>query len=325
MSEFTLKYRLRRKAAQIFKYKKAPNLSADELREKYRKTSRVIPMMDKAFSPKLEYERRFEHGCLSTFITRKDSTKALLYIPDTQMLKFPDGADYVLFEELALKTGRDVIIPHYPLCIECSMNEAVDMVYKVYKSLVSEYGAGNVAAAGCSSGGTLALALISHINELGENIPMPDKLYVSSPEMCIYSQEERERAKQLEKTDICLTVKWLDTFYDLITNGRELPKYMTYPQLGNYSGLKDAYICFADCEVLYAMCGELEAQMKSAGVDVTLEAGKGMYHGYPVMNTVKDAYLGHFNMISYLADRVTSAMFDDHTKVIFGKIVIRLS
>lgn len=58
MSEFTLKYRLRRKAAQMFKYKKAPDLSADELREKYRKTSRIIPMMDKAYSPKLEARTR---------------------------------------------------------------------------------------------------------------------------------------------------------------------------------------------------------------------------------------------------------------------------
>ena len=239
------------------------------------------------------------------------------------MLKVPDGIDYVLFEELALKTGKDVIIPHYPLCIDCSINEAVDMVYKVYKSLVSEYGAGNVAAAGCSCGGTLALALISHINELGENVPMPEKLYVSSPEMCIYSQEERERAKQLEKSDICLTVKWLDTFYDLITNGRELPKYMTYPQLGNYTSLKDAYVCFADSEVLYAMCDELVAQMKRGGAEVTLEVGKGLYHGYPVMNTVKDAYLGHFNMISYLADGIRSEMFSDNTKVILGRIVVR--
>lgn len=300
MIYFSLKYRLMKRTAGIFGDRKLLSCSADELRKRYSKNLHVINFPDRAVSKKLEYERRLEHGVLSTFLTHRDSIQALLYIPDKKMLQFPVAKDYKLFERLALETGRDVIIPYCLPCIEHAMNESVDMIYEVYRHLIPEYGEGNVAVAGCSTGGALALALISHINARGENVPMPDKLYVSSPEMCICSQEERERAEKLDKTDIFVPVKWLDTYYDLITNGSELPQYMPYPQLGNYAGLKEAYVSFADCEVLYAMCDDLVSRMESAGVQVALEVGQGMYHGYPVNDIVRDSFWGHINMIDYL-------------------------
>ncbi len=107
-----------------------------------------------------------------------------------------------LFEELALKTGRDVVIPYYPPCINCSISDAVKNVYEAYKHISVEYGTGNVGVAGCSSGGNLALALVSHINVMAEGVPMPELLYVASPEMCIRTPEERALAEQLEKSDI---------------------------------------------------------------------------------------------------------------------------
>lgn len=299
MFEITVKYRLMRNTAKIFKNKKAPGGTAEKLREKYRKKPRIIQFPDKAWSPELGYERRLEHGCLFTLLTHRDSFHALMYIPGGGMLRFPTASDYRLFEELALKTGRDVIIPYYPPCINSTIGDSVDMVYNVYKLLVREY-MGNVAVAGCSCGGTLALDLISHINVMGEHVPMPEKLYVSSPEMCIYSPEERELAKQLEKTDIVLDVDRLDMFYDIITNGRELPDYMTYPQLGTYDGLKEAYLCFAECETLCAMSNSLASRMEDSGVDVTLEKGIGMYHGYSMESRFRETLPAHYNMIYYL-------------------------
>ena len=83
------------------------------------------------------------------------------------------------------------MIPYYPPCINCSFSDAVKNVYEAYKHISVEYGTGNVAVAGCSSGGNLALALVSHINVMAEGVPMPELLYVASPEMCIRTPEER--------------------------------------------------------------------------------------------------------------------------------------
>lgn len=316
MPEHTLKYRLMKQAAKTKGLKKNLSRTAAELREKYRPAAYTIGFPDRARSHSLEFERRFEHGSITGRLTHKRAVKAVLFIPGGGMLKFPDVSEYKQFEEIALKTDRDVVIPYYPLCVDHPMNEAVEMIYDVYRQMTLEYGAGNVAVAGYSSGGTLALALISHINAMAENVPMPDKLYVSSPMMCIHSRQEREHAERLDKSDFIVPVKWLDTFREIITNGRTLPDYMAYPQLGDYSGLTNAYVCFADSEVLYAMCGSLVSQMESAGTDVTLEVGRGMYHCYPVTNKVSEAYLGHFNMMDYL--RVSAFELVECIKQRFG-------
>ena len=326
MSEFTLKYRLIKNAARVFKRKRVPAGTAEELREKYRKSSRIINFPERAWSPKLQFERRVESWGITTMLSRKDNTKALLYIPGGEMLKYPVAVDYRQFEELALKTGRDVMIPYFPLCPVTAIDGALEMVYEAYKHLVIEYGEGNVAVAGCSSGGTLALGLISHINAKAENVPMPEKLYVASPEMCFCSQAERDRAKELEKTDIALNCAWLDTYYGLLTDGKDLPDYMTRPQLGDYKGLGEAYVCFADCEVLYAMCRDLVSQMESAGVNVTLEKGRGLYHGYPVLNNVKDAHQGHMNMLLYLCtERGKYELFKPEKVFRFFSVEIRVN
>ena len=96
------------------------------------------------------------------------------------------------------RCGDPVLSP----CINCSISDAVKIVYEAYKHISVEYGTGNVAVAGCSSGGDLALALVSHINVMAEGVPMPELLYVASPEMCIRTPEERALAEQLEKSDI---------------------------------------------------------------------------------------------------------------------------
>lgn len=306
---FSLKYNILKRTAKITGMKKKLSGSSEELIEKYRKKPKVLHIPPKANSPFLTLEIKNENLYVFSYLRHTSHLcKVLMYIPGGGMLHYPEASEYKLYEEMALETNRDVVIPYYPLCIDGAVDASLDMIYWLYKRLISEYGEGNVAVAGCSSGGNLALGLISHINVKGENVPMPEKLYVSSPGMCINTQEERERAEQLDKKDIVVPVKWLDTMYEIITHGKELPPYMPYPQLGIYDGLREAYISFADCEVLYAMCDSLVSRMKSAGVDVTLEIGWGLYHGYPVRNNVRDAFWGHVDMLKYLKADILSSI-----------------
>lgn len=301
MPEHSLKYHAIKGAAKLFGAKRKLKISADGICEKYGKKSRVIYVPDKTFSPELTFEMKNENLYVFSLIRHRQKREdAIMFIPGGGMFSYPDGWDYKFFEELALRTGRDVIIPYYPLCLYGSIDMSLDMIYWLFQRLIAEYGVENVAVAGCSVGGNLALGLVSHINAKNEGVPMPERLYVSSPMMCIYSQEERERAMQLDKTDPFIPAEWLDTFRDLITHGKELPDYMLYPQLGIYDGLDRAHVCFADCEVLYSMCGSLVSRLESAGAEVTLEVGKGLFHGYPVKNNVREAHDGHINMLRYL-------------------------
>ena len=83
--------------------------------------------------------------------------------------------------------------------------------------------------------------------------------------------------------------------------GKDVPEYMRYLQLGDYTGLKEAYLCFGGDELFSAAADSIRKRMEACGVKVTLEIGKGMYHCYSVMLLVPEAKEGYAHMIRYLS------------------------
>ena len=179
--------------------------------------------------------------------------------------------------KLARLTGRDMVLPYYPLVPDNSILDVYEMLYQLYKKLIEEYEHENIAIAGGSSGGNLALGLISYINEKGEGIPMPGKIYAASPGTMIYTEEEKRKAKILDGRDLIMSTIALENIQAGMENGREVPEYMRYLQRGDYTGLKEAYLIFGGDEVFSAAADTIAEQMRKFGVDVRLEIGEGMY------------------------------------------------
>ncbi len=76
----------------------------------------------------------------------------------------------------------DFVLPFYPLVhTGNTLIDVYDMVYSLYKNMLNEYSAENIYFLGTSSGANLALGLISYINEKGEGLAMPGKVYAGSP------------------------------------------------------------------------------------------------------------------------------------------------
>ena len=63
-----------------------------------------------------------------------------------------------------------------------------------------------------------------------------------------------------------------------MTGGREVPDYMKYLQLGDYTGLRDVYLSFGGDEVFTAAAESIKAALEKYDVKVTLEIGAGMYY-----------------------------------------------
>ena len=216
------------------------------------------------------------------------------------MLKYPKKDEVKEQIKLARLTGRDMVLPYYPLVPDNSILDVYEMLYQLYKKLIEEYEHENIAIAGGSSGGNLALGLISYINEKGEGIPMPGKIYAASPGTMIYTEEEKRKAKILDGRDLIMSTIALENIQAGMENGREVPEYMRYLQRGDYTGLKEAYLIFGGDEVFSAAADTIAEQMRKFGVDVRLEIGEGMYHMYSMMPLVPEAKKAYQDMIEYL-------------------------
>ena len=102
--------------------------------------------------------------------------------------------------------------------------------------------------------------------------------------------------------NVVMSVKAIENIWDGATGGEAVPDYMNYLQLGNYTGLKDAYISYRGDEVFAAFADSVKARLKQYGVHVTMEIADGLYHSYAMMPLVKEAQSGYRNMIAYLSE-----------------------
>lgn len=230
---------------------------------------------------------------------KKPSNSVLVYVVGGGMLKYPKPKQAKSMIQLAKETGRNVVLPYYPLCYDHELSDVFEMLYELYKELLKTYSADNILFLGGSSGGFHTLALMSHINTKNEGLPLPGKIYLSSPGTMFPTQEDRNRAIEKEKTDIIMSVKAMDHIWQGMTHGKSVPDYMKYLQKGDYTNLKDVYMSFGSDEIFSASADVIQSCLEKYHVHVTLEIGEGLYHCYAGLPLVQEAKQGYQNMIDY--------------------------
>ena len=217
------------------------------------------------------------------------------------MLKYPKPSQAKEVLSLSKELNVDFVLPFYPLIhTGNTLPDVYDMMYTLYKNMLNEYSAENIYFLGCSSGANLALGLISYINDLGEGIPMPGKVYAGSPGSLLVSDEERKKADILDKTDVIMSQKATLSVWEGMTGGKKVADYMESLQLGDYTGLKDVYLSFGADEVFTAAADSIKKRLEEYGVHVTMEIEEGLYHAYACIPLVKDAMPGYERMKEYI-------------------------
>ncbi len=233
---------------------------------------------------------------------KKENPRLCVYLVGGGMLKYPKPGQAKGLISLAKQCNIDFVLPYYPLVLTGNtLPDVYEMLYELYKKALEQYQPENIYFLGGSSGANLALGLISHINAKGEGIPMPGKIYASSPGTLLLTEEERRKADALDKTDVIMSQKGTLSVWEGMTAGREVPAYMKHLQLGDYTGLHDVYLSFGGDEVFAAAADSIKAALEKYGVTVTLEIGEGMYHSYAAMPLVKEAEEGYRHMIAYIS------------------------
>lgn len=294
------KYTLLKVIAKILRLQNMMKKPYSQLQKKF-KTQTAYPVIPECIEEDLDFST-FKVGVNPVLHIKHKAPaeQVCIYLIGGGMLKYPKKDEVKEQIKLARLTGRDMVLPYYPLVPDNSILDVYEMLYQLYKKLIAEYEHENIAIAGGSSGGNLALGLISYINEKGEGIPMPGKIYAASPGTMIYTEEEKRKAKILDGRDLIMSIIALENIQVGMENGREVPEYMRYLQRGDYTGLKEAYLIFGGDEVFSAAADTIAEQMRKFGVDVRLEIGEGMYHMYSMMPLVPEAKKAYQDMIEYL-------------------------
>lgn len=294
------KYTLLKVIAKILRLQNMMKKPYSQLQKKF-KTQTAYPVIHECIEEDLDFST-FKVGVNPVLHIKHKAPaeQVCIYLIGGGMLKYPKKDEVKEQIKLARLTGRDMVLPYYPLVPDNSILDVYEMLYQLYKKLIEEYEHENIAIAGGSSGGNLALGLISYINEKGEGIPMPGKIYAASPGTMIYTEEEKRKAKILDGRDLIMSTIALENIQAGMENGREVPEYMRYLQRGDYTGLKEAYLIFGGDEVFSAAADTIAEQMRKFGVDVRLEIGEGMYHMYSMMPLVPEAKKAYQDMIEYL-------------------------
>jgi len=253
--------------------------------------------------PELNIERITVEECsVVWFKHKKENKRVCIYLVGGGMLKYPQPSQNKEVLKLAKECQMDFMIPYYPILFTGkTLPDVYHMLYSLYKKVLENYEAKNICFLGGSSGANLALGMISHINGGGEGLPLPGKIYAGSPGTLLITEEEKRKAAELDKIDVVMSCKALETVWEGMTGGKEVPDYMKYLQLGNYTGLKSVYMSFGSEEVFYACADSIKERLEKYGVDVTLEVGEGLYHSYAAFPLIKEAEQGYRNMIEYIS------------------------
>ncbi|MCR4673753.1 MAG: alpha/beta hydrolase [Lachnospiraceae bacterium] len=234
------------------------------------------------------------------FRHKKPSEFACLFLIGGGMVKYPRPDSIKKALQIAIETGRDMIVPYYPLCIENDIATVYDWIYDLYKKVIDEYAANKLMVTGSSSGGNLALGLIAHINAKQEGLAYPQKIYTSSPGECLGSDQVRQRAKELDAYDVAISASFMEMAEHIMRkSNNQIPDYMFYLEKGDFHGLPEVYLCYGSHEVLYAAYEPIKAALERDGVKVIAEIGEEMYHCYPFIPLCKEAREGWKRMISY--------------------------
>ncbi len=298
----SFKYRFLLKIVRLLPAKRimaAPKEKAQKLFRKAYKGENVPDLTD----PELDIGRyKINGSTVLVYKHKKAADRVGIFLVGGGMLKYPQPGQAKEVAQLAKKSGLDMLLPYYPIIFTgATLPDVYEMLYKLYKETLKDYAAECICLMGGSSGGNLAIGLISYINEKGEGLPLPGKIYAGSPGTLLLTEEEKALALKQEKTDVIMSVKAIDNVWDGMTGGKEVPTYMKHLQLGDYTGLKDVYLSFGGEEVFLAGAQSIKKRLEEFGTHVTLEVGEGMYHSYAMMPLVKDAQEGYRRFINYIS------------------------
>jgi acetyl esterase/lipase len=211
------------------------------------------------------------------WVYAKDASK------DKVLLYFHGGA-YVVESaksrrplEAAISTaaGVRILSIDYRMAPEHPFPAAVEDAIQAYNWLLEKgYKPGSIALGGDSAGGGLALAAILALRE--EKAKLPGAAVLLSPWTDLTMESESIAANQ--DTDIPLSVDWIKSMAKAYAGKTDLKHPQVSPLFSDPTGLPPLLVQAGSAEMLLDDSKGFAEKAHEAGVDVSLQVFKGMWH-----------------------------------------------
>ncbi|AYF72821.1 alpha/beta hydrolase [Nocardia yunnanensis] len=193
--------------------------------------------------------------------------------------------------ELAARAGRAagvrVLFPEYRLSPEHVYPAALDDVRAIWRWLREDQGlpASSIALAGDSAGGNLLTALMLELRDAGADLPAAAVLISPVLDLTGSGASMTEREGQ----DPIFTPGMLKGIYAGYLGGADPLQPSASPLFGDPTALPPLLIQVGTAELILSDSERFADAARSAGVEVTLEAGEGLPHVYQAMRETPEA------------------------------------
>lgn len=304
MDKKSLKYKILLSAFQVLPVKKLMAGSPEKTQKLFRRAYKGADIPTLRDPALLILQKEVAGSKVLCALHKEKSNRVGIYLVGGGMLKYPKPNQAKEIVKLAKDCDMDMLLPYYPILFTgATLPDAYQMVYELYKETLKEYEPENICLMGGSSGGNLALGLVSYINARSEGLSLPGRIYAGSPGTLLLTDAEKRLAQKQEKTDVIMSLSALENIWEGMTGGKEVPDYMKYLQLGDYTGLREAYLSFGEDELFLAGANSIRKRLEEYGVHVTVEIGEGLYHSYAMLPLVREAEAGYQNFVGYISGK----------------------
>lgn len=187
------------------------------------------------------------------------------------------GSHKGLVTHLAVAANADVYAPNYRLAPEHPYPAAVEDALRAYRWLLARGEShGQLALAGDSAGGGLALATAIAIRDAG--LPAPASLVLISPWVELSATAPAITANA--SLDPMLRPSWTRACSAMYRNGLDPSDPGCSPLFANHRGLPPILIQTGTDEIIVDDSIRLDARCREAGVDVALQVFEGLWHDF---------------------------------------------
>lgn len=229
-----------------------------------------------------------------------------------QVLLYPHGGGFRLGSlsshgELAARLGRAagmrVLLPEYRLAPEHPFPAALDDVLTTWRWLRAEAPRANIALAGDSAGGGLAVSLMVALRDAGATLPAAAALMSPHVDLSSSGASMTERVDQ----DPMFTPAMLRQLAADYLGGADPRTPLASPLFASLAGLPPLLILSGTAELLLSDSERLAAAATDAGLDVTLRLRDGLPHVYPILLGTPEAAEATEEIAAFLRGTVTAS------------------
>lgn len=202
------------------------------------------------------------------------SDRALLLIHGGAFIVCTPETHRPLAGSLARAAATSVWVPDYALAPEHPYPRPLHDVIEVWHDMRRRFDADRIVVVGDSAGGNLALSLVLHLRDEGEDLPAG--LVMFSPWLDLTGTAESVTSRA--DVDPWIPARLMTLPARAYADGMALDDPQVSPLFADLHGLPPTLVQVGSDEVLHDDAESFTARATAAGSDVTLTVFKGMWH-----------------------------------------------